>query len=78
MRARWRAGALEAIEIPAMDIAVSIFADCDENYCGQAAAYALAHRLAAGKRKRAVAVYVPRDPGTDFLDVYYARRRLAA
>ena len=61
-----------------MDIAVSIFADCDENYCGQAAAYALAHRLAAGKRKRAVAVYVPRDPGTDFLDVYYARKRLAA
>jgi len=72
------AGALEAVEIPATVISVSIFADCDENYCGQAAAYALAHRLAAGKRKRAVAVYVPRDPGTDFLDVYYARKRLAA
>jgi len=72
------AGALEAVEVPATVIAVSIFADCDENCCGQAAAYALAHRLAAGKRKRAVAVYVPRDPGTDFLDVYYARKRLAA
>jgi putative DNA primase/helicase len=72
------AGALEAVEIPATVTAVSIFADCDENYCGQAAAYALAHRLAAGKRKRRIAVYVPREPGMDFLDVYYGRKRLAA
>jgi putative DNA primase/helicase len=72
------AGALEAIEIPASVISVSIFADRDENFCGQAAAYGLAHRLAVGKRKRAVAVYVPRKPGTDFLDAYYARKRLAA
>ena len=72
------AGALEAVEIPANVTSVSIFADCDENYCGQAAAYALAHRLASGKRKRRVAVYVPRETGTDFLDVYYARKRLAA
>lgn len=77
----WAAGnaaALEAVEIPATVTALSIFADCDENYCGQAAAYALAHRLACGKRKRRVAVYVPRRPGTDFLDVYYARKPLAA
>jgi putative DNA primase/helicase len=72
------AGALEAVEIPASVISVSIFADCDENYCGQAAAYQLAHRLAAGTRKRAVAVYVPRETGKDFLDVYFARKRLAA
>ena len=57
---------------------MSIFADCDENHCGQAATCQLAHRRAAGKRKRAPAVYVPRDPGTDFLDVYYARKRFAA
>jgi putative DNA primase/helicase len=29
------AGALEAVEIPASVISVSIFADCDENYCGK-------------------------------------------
>jgi len=77
----WAAGnanALEAVEIPATVTAVSIFADCDANYCGQAAAYQLAHRLASGKRKRRVAVYVPRLPGTDCLDVYYARKRIAA
>jgi hypothetical protein len=53
-----------------MDIAVSILADYNENYCEQAAPCWRAHRRTAGKRKRAVAVYVPRDPGTDFLDVY--------
>jgi putative DNA primase/helicase len=72
------AGALDAVENPASVVSVSIFADSDENFCGQAAAYRLAHRLAVGKPKRAVAVYVPREPGTDFLDVYYARRQLAA
>jgi hypothetical protein len=61
-----------------MDIAVSILADCDENYCGQAAPCWRAHRRTAGELKRAVAAYVPRDPATDFLDVYYARKRLAA
>jgi len=72
------AGALEAVEIPASVSSVRIFADCDANYCGQAAAYQLAHRLSTGTRRRAVSVYVPREPGTDFLDVYFVRKRLAA
>lgn len=72
------AGALEAVEVPSTVTAVRIFADCDANFCGQAAAYRLANRLASTRRGIEVAVYVPREPGKDFLDVYYARRRLAA
>ena len=70
--------ALEAVEVPASVISVSMFADCDQNYCGQAAAYQLAHRLATGARKRAVAVYVSRETGKDFLDVYFVREPFAA
>jgi putative DNA primase/helicase len=72
------AGAMEALEVPARVTEVSIFADCDANYRGQAAAYALAHRLAVGTQPRRVAVYVPRRAGTDFLDVYGARLRRVA
>ena len=72
------AGSLEVVELPETVTKVSIFADCDENYRGQAAAYAAAHRLATAAQKIHVAVYVPRQQGTDFLDVYYARKRLAA
>ena len=72
------AGSLEVVELPETVTKVAIFADCDENYRGQAAAYTAAHRLASGPEKIQVAVYVPRRPGTDFLDVYYARRKFAA
>jgi len=73
------AGALEAVEVPSTVTAVRIFADCDANFCGQAAAYRLAKPAGeATRRGIEVAVYVPREPGKDFLDVYYARRRLAA
>jgi putative DNA primase/helicase len=64
--------------VPATVTAVRIFADCDANFRGQAAAYRLAHRLATIRRGLEVSVYVPRETGKDFLDVYYARRRVAA
>jgi putative DNA primase/helicase len=72
------AGALEVVAVPATVTAVRIFADCDANFRGQAAAYRLAHRLATIRRGLEVSVYVPRETGKDFLDVYYARRRVAA
>lgn len=72
------AGALEVVQVPVTVTAVRIFADCDANFRGQAAAYRLAHRLSTVRRGLEVAVYVPRETGKDFLDVYYARRRLAA
>jgi putative DNA primase/helicase len=77
----WAAGnaqTLEVVEIPETVTKVMIFADHDENFRGQLAAYSAAYRLAAGKQKKEVIVYVPRNPGTDFLDVYVARKRLAA
>jgi len=72
------AGNLELVELPEVVKRVAIFADRDEHYRGQAAAYVLAYRLASARPRKAVTVYVPRDPGTDFLDAYNARRRLAA
>jgi putative DNA primase/helicase len=59
------AGALEAVEIPASVISVSIFADCDENYCGRRPHVARSSLIR--KRKRAVTVH-PRE-AEDFLDV---------
>jgi putative DNA primase/helicase len=50
---------------------VCIFADNDEAFTGQAAAYSLAHRL---KRNFDVVVKVPNEPGTDWNDVLLAQR----
>lgn len=44
---------------------VIVFGDCDGNYTGQAAAYALAHRLS---RKLQVEVRIPGQFGTDWAD----------
>jgi len=46
---------------------VTIFADNDSNFAGQAAAYALAQKLVILKYR--VLVLVPKEPDTDFLDV---------
>ncbi len=72
------AGNLELVALPEAVKRVAIFADRDENYRGQAAAYGLAYRLACAKPRKAVTVYLPREPGTDFLDAHNARRLLAA
>ena len=51
---------------------VAIFGDNDANYAGQAATYALAHRLAV--KKHAVTIHIPPNPGTDWADVYAKRK----
>lgn len=56
---------------------VAIFADNDPKFGGQAAAYALAHRLAVGGQKRKpihVTVHVAKLPGTDFNDELKAQK----
>lgn len=51
---------------------VAVFGDNDPKYGGQAAAWALAHRLAVKGIK--VTVHIPPQIGTDWNDVYLARR----
>ncbi len=54
-------------------VKVIVFADHDRNFAGHRAAYALAHRLATSGL--GVEVKVPPDPGTDWNDVWNARRQ---
>lgn len=58
--------------LPASVRRVLIFADNDPKFAGQAAAYALAHRLATSGEIE-VEVLLPTRTGTDWLDVYVAR-----
>ena len=51
---------------------VAIFGDNDANFAGQAATYALAHRLAV--KKHTVTIHIPPSIGTDWADVYAQRR----
>jgi putative DNA primase/helicase len=60
------AGGMKAVEIPASVTEVMICADNDESFTGQAAAYALAQRLAAAGKL--VQVRVPEEAGLDFAD----------
>ena len=59
---------------------VVIFADNDPRFGGQAAAYALAHRIKTAKATRDldVKVILPRQTGTDFNDELIAHRKGAA
>jgi putative DNA primase/helicase len=72
---------LEKLWIPPSVTRVGIYADHDESYAGQAAAYALARRLKAQARntgRREVAVHVPREAATDWADVLLERLAQAA
>ncbi|MDR7034513.1 toprim domain-containing protein [Mesorhizobium sp. BE184] len=58
---------------------VIVFGDNDPKFGGQAAATALAHRLACiTNRPLAVGLEIPPTPGTDWNDVLLERRRAAA
>lgn len=69
------ANMLMAWEPPAEAREIIIFGDDDRKYAGQAAAYALAHRLAA--RGRVVRVELPPDRGMDWNDVLREEARAA-
>ena len=50
--------------------------DADGDFTGQASAYALARRLRRavnGAAPREVQVFVPKQPGTDWADVWHSR-----
>lgn len=47
---------------------VLVFGDNDPKFGGQAAAYGLAHKLAAGKLRLSVEVHIPRTVGADWAD----------
>ena len=57
---------------------VAIFADNDPKFGGQAAAFALAHRLATGRSAVPVTVHVPDRVGEDWADVYLRSKGVAA
>lgn len=72
----WAAGSavlLEKIAIPEHVKTVLIFSDNDLNNCGQSAAYALASRLRT--QNKAVGIYTPEKPGSDWLDFLYGGKR---
>lgn len=78
------AGNLEKLWLPETVRKVSIYADNDANgdFTGQAFAFALARRLKREDRQREVRVFVPKNDGEDWADVWlrrwHAERRLAA
>ncbi len=69
------AGNLERLIVPPQVKVVAIYADNDAQtkFDGQAAAYALARRLRQEDPARRVEVFVPREAGSDWADVWVAR-----
>jgi putative DNA primase/helicase len=72
-------GNLEKMWIPPSVRLLSIYADndADGEFAGQASAYLLARRVMREARRdgihREVRVFVPRQPGTDWADIWHAR-----
>jgi len=64
------ANGMKSWEPPAGVQSVTVFGDNDENYTGQDAAFACAHRLALKGIK--VSVQIPTTPGTDWADSFTA------
>jgi putative DNA primase/helicase len=72
---------MEKMWIPATVAKLGIYADHDESYTGQAAAYALAKRIKIQAKRRGpreVGVHVPRHADTDWADVLLERLAQAA
>jgi putative DNA primase/helicase len=74
------AGNLEKVVIPESVRQICIYADndADGDFTGQASAFALARRLVREADKdaapRSVRVFLPKNPGTDWADVWQQRR----
>jgi putative DNA primase/helicase len=62
------AGGLEGLQVPSFVRSVTVLADADQNYTGQAAAFALAKRLV--REGKEVSVEVP-DMGLDYADMLF-------
>jgi putative DNA primase/helicase len=76
------AGNLEKIVIPDSVHRICIYADndADGDYTGQASAFALARRLKREEAKdmpRNVRVFLPKNPGADWADVWQQRQAIA-
>jgi putative DNA primase/helicase len=67
------AGGIETFVPPRGLLRLHIFADHDENFVGQAAAYSAAKRL--GRDGLTVEVHIPPDAGEDWLDSLNAKAR---
>jgi putative DNA primase/helicase len=63
------AGMMECWNPPEVCTEVVVFGDNDENYTGQAAAFALAKRLSVRKNPLKVQVEIPTEVGADWNDV---------
>jgi putative DNA primase/helicase len=63
------ANGVQSFQPPAGLLRLHVYADNDSNFTGQAAAYALAHRLGREHRGLIVEVHIPPVADTDWLDV---------
>jgi putative DNA primase/helicase len=72
------AGNLEKLWVPESAPGIAIYADndADGDFAGQASAFALARRLRRENRARTVRVFVPREAGSDWADIWLRRRQI--
>ena len=72
------AGNLEKLWLPESVPGIAIYADndADGDFAGQASAFALARRLRRENKERTVRVFVPREAGSDWADIWLRRRQI--